>query len=132
MKTKAFLVTGSCFMALAVAFGAFGAHVVRDMLTPERFEVYQTAVEYQFYHALGLLLVGVISIHKPGSPWLTWSGLMFITGILIFSGSLYLLTLFDTGWLGAITPIGGFAFVAGWVLLAAAVYKERFQGTFNS
>lgn len=119
-------------MALAVAFGAFGAHVVRDMLTPERVDVYQTAVEYQFYHALGLLLVGVISFHKPGSTWLKWSGLMFIAGILIFCGSLYLLTLFDAGWLGAITPIGGFAFVAGWVLLALAVYKERFQGTFNS
>jgi len=130
MNTKAFLIAGSIIMALAVAFGAFGAHVVRDMLTPERFEVYQTAVEYQFYHGLGLLLAGVISIHIPGSAWLKWSGLMFIGGVLIFSGSLYLLTLSDTGWLGAITPAGGFAFIAGWVFLAIAVTKEKFKGTF--
>lgn len=111
-------------MALAVAFGAFGAHVVRDMLAPDSFDVYQTAVEYHFYHALGLILLGGISLHLPDSAMLRWSGRMLLAGILIFSGSLYLLTLTDTGWFGAITPVGGLAFIAGWLLLVFAVVKN--------
>ncbi len=123
MQTKSLLISGSILMALAVAFGAFGAHVVQEMLSPDRFEVYQTAVEYHFYHALGLILLGGISLHLPDSAMLRWSGRMLLAGILIFSGSLYLLTLTDTGWFGAITPIGGLAFIAGWLLLAIAVFK---------
>jgi len=123
LQTKSLLISGSILMALAVAFGAFGAHVVQEMLSPDRFEVYQTAVEYHFYHALGLILLGGISLHLPDSAMLRWSGRMLLAGILIFSGSLYLLTLTDTGWFGAITPIGGLAFIAGWLLLAIAVFK---------
>lgn len=111
-------------MALAVAFGAFGAHVVQDMLTPARFDVYLTAVEYHFYHAIGLLLLGVIFLKLPGNKWLVYSGYCFIAGIMIFSGSLYLLTLTDTGRLGAITPIGGIAFILGWIFLAIGVAKD--------
>ncbi len=110
-------------MALAVAFGAFGAHIVQDMLTPERFEVYKTGVEYHFYHAIGLLLIGVASFHLEKSAWLTWSGRLMIIGILIFSGSLYILTLTDTGWLGAITPLGGVAFILGWIFFAVSASK---------
>ena len=121
---KLFLVTGSVFLALAVAFGAFGAHIVQDTLTPERFDVYRTAVSYHFYHALGLMIVGLAALHLPDSSLLTWSGWSLTAGILVFSGSLYLLTLTDTGWLGAITPIGGVAFILGWLLLAAAVFRE--------
>ena len=124
MQTKSLLITGSLLMALAVAFGAFGAHVVEDMLTPDRFDVYQTAVQYHFYHALGLLLIGAVSFHMPDSRLLTWSGYLLIVGIMIFSGSLYILTLTDTGWLGMITPLGGFAFIGGWILLAVAIYQE--------
>ena len=111
-------------MALAVAFGAFGAHIVEDMLTPERFTVYQTAVQYHFYHALGLLIIGVLPINVAESPWLKGAAYLLIAGIVIFSGSLYTLTLTDTGWLGAITPIGGVAFIAGWVSLAIGVMKR--------
>jgi uncharacterized membrane protein YgdD (TMEM256/DUF423 family) len=118
MKSKTLLVIGSILMALAVAFGAFGAHIVQEMLTPERFEVYQTAVQYHFYHALGLLILGAVQYHAGRSAWLDWSGRLLLAGILIFSGSLYMLTLTDTGWLGMITPIGGFAFVLGWIALA--------------
>lgn len=121
MSTKKTIVIGSVFMALAVAFGAFGAHIVESMLTPERFDVYKTGVEYHFYHALGLLILGAISIIFPENKWLSWSGYCLTAGILIFSGSLYLLTLTDTGWLGAITPIGGVAFILGWIFLAVGV-----------
>lgn len=111
-------------MALAVAFGAFGAHVVEEILTPDRFDVYQTAVQYHFYHALGLLLIGAVSLHAGESKWYSWSGYALLAGVLIFSGSLYLLTLTDTGWLGAITPIGGVAFILGWIFFAIGVATE--------
>ncbi len=124
MTSKSLLIIGSIFMALAVAFGAFGAHIVQDILTPERFQVYQTGVEYHFYHALGLLILGAVSYHIPDSKWIKWSGFAFITGIIIFSGSLYLLTLIDLGRLGMITPLGGVAFIAGWIFLAIAAVKS--------
>lgn len=110
-------------MALAVAFGAFGAHIVQDILTAERFDVYQTGVEYHFYHSLGLLFLGLISMNMPENRWLAWSGYSMIAGIIIFSGSLYVLTLTDTGWLGAITPVGGAAFIIGWLFLAFGVLR---------
>jgi len=110
-------------MALAVAFGAFGAHIVEELLTPDRFDVYQTAVQYHFYHALGLLIIGGVSFHIS-NKWMKWSGYSMVIGILIFSGSLYLLTLLDIGWLGAVTPIGGFAFILAWVFLFIGVLKN--------
>lgn len=121
---KFYLISSSLFMALAVIFGAFGAHVVQDLLSPERFEVYQTAVQYHFYHALGLLILGAVS-SRVHPRWLRWSGYSFIAGILIFSGSLYLLTLTDTGWLGAITPFGGAAFITGWICFAIGAAKQQ-------
>lgn len=123
--SKLFLITGSVFMALAVAMGAFGAHIVQGVLTPERFEVYQTAVQYHFYHALGLLILGAVSSRVSEVNWFKWSGYLLTAGILIFSGSLYLLTLTDTGWLGAITPIGGVAFILGWIFFAVGVMKQE-------
>jgi uncharacterized membrane protein YgdD (TMEM256/DUF423 family) len=120
---KKFLLIGAIFMALAVAFGAFGAHIVEGLLTPDRFDVYQTAVQYHFYHAIGLLIVGTVSFHIS-NKWMKWSGYSLLAGILIFSGSLYLLTLLDIGWLGAITPIGGVAFILGWLFLIIAVLKN--------
>lgn len=126
MKTsKKFLVTGSVFMALAVSMGAFGAHIVQGLLTPERFEVYQTAVQYHFYHALGLLIIGTVAARHAEITWFRWGGYLLIAGIVIFSGSLYLLTLTDTGWFGAITPFGGVAFILGWIFFAAGVLKQQ-------
>jgi len=121
---RTFLITGAVFMTLAVSFGAFGAHIVREMLTPDRFEVYQTAVQYHFFHSLGLLILGVAAYQLPESKLLRWSGGLLSAGIVIFSGSLYLLTLTDTGWFGAITPIGGLAFIAGWIFFGLAVYRS--------
>ena len=123
MNARSIIAAGAVFMALAVVFGAFGAHIVQDMLTPDRFEVYKTGVEYHFYHSLGLLLIGVIMMKMPGNRWLVWSGYSLMAGILIFSGSLYVLTLTDTGWLGAVTPLGGVAFILGWIFLAVGVLK---------
>ncbi len=111
-------------MALAVALGAFGAHVVEGMLTPDRFDVYKTAVQYHFYHALGMLIVGTVSLHFS-NKWITWSGYFLLVGILIFSGSLYLLTLLDISWLGAITPLGGVAFILGWISFSIGLLKQN-------
>jgi len=120
-----FLITGAVAMALAVGFGAFGAHIVQDILSAERLEVYKTGVEYHFYHAIGLLIIGATALHMPENNLLSWSGWLLLAGILIFSGSLYLLTLTDTAWLGAVTPIGGVAFIAGWILFAIALLKQQ-------
>ncbi|MEX0779882.1 MAG: DUF423 domain-containing protein [Balneolales bacterium] len=121
MKAKTVIIIGSLLMALAVAFGAFGAHIVENILTPERFQVYETAVSYHFYHAIGILFIGILSVFVEESRWLKWAGYLLIAGILIFCGSLYLLTLTDTGWLGAITPIGGVAFILGWIFVAVGM-----------
>jgi uncharacterized membrane protein YgdD (TMEM256/DUF423 family) len=118
------LKVGAIFMALAVAFGAFGAHAVKGILTPERFDVYRTAVQYHFYHAIGLLIIGVVAFNIT-NQWIAWSAYSLIAGILIFSGSLYLLTLLDIGWLGAITPIGGVAFILGWIFLLIGLMKHK-------
>jgi uncharacterized membrane protein YgdD (TMEM256/DUF423 family) len=125
MTSRPLLISGSIFMALAVALGAFGAHVVQDMLTSDRFDVYQTAVQYHFYHAIGLLILGVVSHQMPDSKWLKLSGVSLFAGILIFSGSLYVLTLTDTGWLGMITPAGGVAFILSWCFFAIGIWKEK-------
>lgn len=111
-------------MMLAVAFGAFGAHIVEGTLTPGRFDVYKTAVQYHFYHAFGLLIVGALSL-QINNKWMKWSGYSLITGIFIFSGSLYLLTLLNISWLGAVTPIGGGAFILGWLFLLIGLIKHN-------
>lgn len=115
--------TASVLLVLAVAIGAFGAHGLKSHLSNEMMQVYKTGVEYHFYHALGLLLVGVLSISMP-SGLLNWSAICLSLGIILFSGSLYLLSISGIKWLGAITPLGGLSFIAGWVLLFAAVWKK--------
>lgn len=120
MKNKRILVIGASFMALAVLLGAFGAHALKKVLSPDMLAVYKTGVEYQFYHSLGLLLIGLIGF-QIDSKWLRWSGILLIAGIILFSGSLYALSISGIKVLGAITPIGGLSFVAGWICLAIAV-----------
>ena len=123
-ETRFFLLSGSLLMALAVIFGAFGSHGLQGMLTPERYDTYLIAVRYHFYHALGLLLVGAASFHLS-NKWIRRSGYALLAGVLIFSGSLYLLTLLDLSWLGAVTPIGGLAMILGWVFLFVAILKKE-------
>ena len=123
MKNQTILISGAVFMALGVLLGAFGAHALKNILSPEMLAVYKTGVEYQFYHALGLLLIGVIGFQIK-SKYLNWSGLFITIGIILFSGSLYVLTLSGIKAIGAITPIGGLSFVAGWIFLAIAIIKR--------
>jgi uncharacterized membrane protein YgdD (TMEM256/DUF423 family) len=120
-----FLTSGAAFALTAVLLGAFGAHALKDHLSPEMLAVYHSAVEYQFYHAFGLLVVGISTNSTPNSRLLRWSGALMISGIVLFSGSLYLLSVTGTHWLGAVTPFGGIAFVAAWACLIAAVLKQR-------
>ncbi len=113
------LVAGALAAGLAVALGAFGAHTLQTRVTPERLQVFETGVRYQMYHALALIFLAWASQQWPG--WqLSVAGYLFLAGIVIFSGSLYLLVITDTAWLGAITPIGGVAFMAGWAMLVWA------------
>ena len=123
MKNQTILISGAVFMALGVLLGAFGAHALKNILTPEMLAVYKTGVEYQFYHALGLLLIGLIGFQVK-SKYLQWSGLFISIGIILFSGSLFVLTLSGIKAIGAITPFGGLSFVAGWIFLAIAIIKR--------
>ncbi len=123
MSAKIFLALGSVGMLLAVALGAFGAHALKKTLTPEMMAVYETAIHYHVYHALGLLAIGLLALHLPGSGALRWAGILMAVGLLLFSGSLYALSLSGLRWLGAITPAGGAAFLAAWLLLAVAVVR---------
>jgi len=109
---------------VAVACGAFAAHGLRARLPADLLAIFQTGVQYQMYHALALLAVGLLSLHMGSSGLLRASGWLFLVGIVIFSGSLYILALSGVRWLGAITPIGGVAFLAGWLLLLAAVLRQ--------
>lgn len=120
--------TASVLLALAVAIGAFGAHGLKAHLSQEMLQTYRTGVEYHFYHALGLLLIGVLSVVYP-SNILNWSAFLLTLGTILFSGSLYLMAITGIKWLGAITPIGGLSFIAGWVFLFLSVWKNFKPGT---
>jgi len=121
--SKTILMTASILLALAVAIGAFGAHGLKAHLSEAMLQTWKTGVEYHFYHALGLLLIGVLSVSMP-SNLLNWSAIFLFAGIALFSGSLYVLALTGIKWIGAITPLGGLSFIAGWVLLFVAVWKK--------
>jgi len=116
---RTFLLIGAVAAFIGVAFGAFGAHALRGRLSPDMLEVFETGVRYQMYHALALLLTAVALARFDG--WIVRSaGWLFTAGIILFSGSLYALALSGVRVLGAITPIGGLAFLAGWAFLAVA------------
>ncbi|MBN8862928.1 MAG: DUF423 domain-containing protein [Sphingobacteriales bacterium] len=123
---KRFLTWGALLAGLAVALGAFGAHGLKKLVPPETVATFETGVKYQMYHALALLLAGLIA-ERLASVWLKRAAWCFLIGILLFSGSLYLLTALKAtdsvglGGLGIITPIGGVFFIAGWISLAVGV-----------
>ena len=120
---QTFAALGAVSAFLAVAAGAFGAHGLRQRLSADMLAVFEIAVRYQMYHALALLAVSWAKTRWPG-PALQLSGYAFVAGTILFSGSLYLLSLTGARWLGAITPLGGLAFLAGWLALAWAVWKH--------
>ena len=120
---KLFLALGGLNAALAVILGAFGAHALKARIPAEMLAVYQTGVQYHFYHALGLVLVGLAILQLPDSIILKWSGGLMLAGIVLFSGSLYGLSLGELRWLGAVTPFGGAAFIAAWVVFVVGVVR---------
>jgi len=123
-NARLFLAAGGVMALLAVLLGAFGAHALKGRVSPEMLAVWRTGVEYHLYHALGLVAVGLTQAKLPDAKLLRWSGWTMLAGIVLFSGSLYSLALTGAGWLGAVTPFGGVAFLAAWALFAAAVLKK--------
>jgi uncharacterized membrane protein YgdD (TMEM256/DUF423 family) len=112
------IVVGAVSMSVGVALGAFGAHALRDVLSSKELEWWRTAQEYQVWHALGLVMLGLLN----GPRLVGW---LFVAGTLAFSGSLYALALGGPGWLGALTPVGGASFIAGWLVMAVSFGKKK-------
>jgi len=121
---KLFIIIGSLSMSISVALGALGAHALKEKLSERLLSTFKTGVEYQLYHSLALLAVGILLLYFKKGALFNWSGYLFIAGIVLFSGSLYLLALASAKWAGPITPLGGLSFIAAWVLLALAVWKS--------
>ena len=120
---KLFIIIGSLSMSISVALGALGAHALKEKLSEKLLATFKTGVEYQLYHSLALIAVGILLLYFKKGALFNWSGYLFIAGILLFSGSLYLLALASAKWAGPITPLGGLSFIVAWLLLALAVWK---------
>lgn len=121
---KAFIIIGAINALLSVAFGAFGAHALEGKISDKYLEVWHTAVTYQMFHALGIIIIGVIAGNVASNSMLTWSGWLMLIGIILFSGSLYILSLSGIKILGAITPLGGVSFIVAWLLLIIFAAKS--------
>ena len=115
---------GAIAGAIGVVLGAFGAHGLRSRVDADLLAVFETGVRYHMYHSLALLAVGWAASRWPGT-WVSASGWLFLVGIVVFCGSLYVMTLTGARWLGAVTPLGGVAFIAGWIALAVAALQGR-------
>jgi uncharacterized membrane protein YgdD (TMEM256/DUF423 family) len=118
MSMQTFILLGSILMMLAVAIGAFGAHALKSKITPDKLKVYETGVHYHMAHALGLIVVGLLVHQFPDAGLIVTGGWFLTAGILLFSGSLYVLSVAKVRLLGPVTPLGGLAFMIGWVLVA--------------
>ncbi len=124
--TRIFIATAAIFGGLSVVGGAFASHALKDKLTDRALEIFETGARYQMYHALALLLVALIlSRAEQSQTFFTIAGWAFIAGTVIFSGSLYTLSLSNIKWLGAITPLGGVAYIVGWGCLVVAAFNFK-------
>ncbi|CAM4120884.1 MULTISPECIES: DUF423 domain-containing protein [Shewanella] len=121
---KGFLLLAALSGFLAVALGAFGAHGLKQVTTPEMIDIFNLGVEYQFYHTFALIAVA-FSGHWLKSRLIDWAGYLFLLGIVMFSGSLYLYVLVGSKWTGPVTPMGGVCFLLGWLFIAVAVWRNR-------
>ncbi len=121
--SKFFIASGALSAALSVILGAFAAHALKSRMPPETLTVFQTGVQYQFYHSLGAILVGIVVELTKASALLTTAGWLMLIGILLFSGSLYLISFSGIRSLGLITPAGGMAFIVAWLLLAFGILR---------
>ena len=119
-----FLILGALSALTGVGLGAFGAHGLKTMLAPEMLAVYKTGVTYQMWHALGLILIALLRQQSRGKL-LIWAGWSMFAGIILFSGSLYLLAILNTKWLGMITPLGGLAFLLAWMLVVIFAWRQN-------
>lgn len=126
---RGYLKTAAIIGAVSVAMGAFAAHSLKDLISDYALGIFETGIRYQFYHVFALILTGILYKEYPGKL-LKWAGLLFIIGIILFSGSLYMLTAVKAmvqpgfNWIGAITPFGGVCFIAGWICLFIAFFKR--------
>ncbi|MBH5318555.1 DUF423 domain-containing protein [Paenibacillus sp. GSMTC-2017] len=118
---QTFVILGSVLMVLAVAIGAFGAHALKSRIAPDKLKVYEVGVQYHIAHALGLILIGLLANVFPDEKLILTAGWFLVAGIVLFSGSLYVLSVAKARFLGPITPLGGLSFMIGWVLVAVAV-----------
>ncbi len=123
MDARRTLALAGLLLALATAFGAFGAHGLKGHLPPDRLEVYETAVRYHFFNALGLLGIG-LAMRTADVPFLRWAAVLVIVGVVLFSGSLYALTFGAPRWMGAVTPVGGVSLIAAWVVFAVGFLRR--------
>ena len=121
---KKWIGIGSILVMLSVMIGAFGAHMLEPIIGEDKISVYETGVQYHMIHALGIILIGVIAKVFGEAKLLVWSARLLFIGIILFSGSLYVLSISGLGPLGAITPLGGVSFIAGWICLAVTVLKK--------
>jgi uncharacterized membrane protein YgdD (TMEM256/DUF423 family) len=121
--TRLFTTLGASAMALAVVLGAFGAHALKARFTSEQLDVWDTAVQYHVYHALGLFVVAGLCHLLQDAAMVRLAGWVMVLGIVVFSGSLYVLTISGVRWLGAITPLGGVALIAAWLMLAWGTWR---------
>lgn len=119
---REWIAIGAVMAGLSVAFGAFGAHALTGIVAPELLTTYETGARYQMYHAIGILVVGVVAAQYPGS-YAPWAGWAFVVGTVLFSGSLYALALTGIRLFGAVAPVGGVAFLTGWGLLAWTTWR---------
>ncbi|ACE84750.1 DUF423 domain-containing protein [Cellvibrio japonicus] len=124
---RVFLVIGALSGLLSVVLGAFAAHGLKQQLSDSALQAFQIGVQYQMYHALALILAALLLMLQPAWTGLKASGLAFILGALLFSGSLYALALGGPRWLGPVTPLGGLSFMLGWLLFAVAVWRGKHQ-----
>jgi uncharacterized membrane protein YgdD (TMEM256/DUF423 family) len=129
MKPNQWIRVGALFCVIAVAAGAFGAHALKNYLTDYQLEIWNKAVQYQFIHAIGICICGLMALHSPESA-VSKAAWLFVAGIICFSGSLYILSTpalhgMNVNWAGPVTPLGGMCFIAGWIMLALNGVKSK-------
>lgn len=122
---RRFLAWGALLAMLSVGIGAFGAHMLKTVISEDHLQVYETGVHYHMVHALGLILIALLVGQWGESTRLRWAGRLLIAGIVLFSGSLYVLSITGISILGAITPLGGVCFIAGWICLALEAFSRK-------
>lgn len=123
MTDRLLVIFAALTLMVGVGTGAFGAHALKRILSPDMLAIWQTAVQYQMVHGLGMLLIALLAT-RYGSPLLHYAGMVMFAGVVVFSGSLYLLAFTGIRWLGAITPFGGLAFIAAWAMVALSAWRS--------